>query len=233
MNEPGTGAYLGGLRLAQARDCKEFLEAALYWKTPTENLICGDVDGNISFQALGAHAESQGLDRAGCRCPGTGKYEWDGFRTDLPRLLNPPQGYIATANNNVNVPGYAPVMFKTLNNVLFERIKRVEHVLNSMLATQKVHDRGFQAAAARLPARCAARSSRICSRDGRRERPTSRRRAALIAAWDAMLRKESAAAAIYLTWRSGRRSEGARLSAAARRAAAAGRSRASSRRSRS
>ncbi len=50
MNEPGTGAYLGGLRLSQARDCKEFLEAALYWKAPTENLICGDVDGNISFQ---------------------------------------------------------------------------------------------------------------------------------------------------------------------------------------
>jgi hypothetical protein len=29
MNEPGTGAYLGGLRLSQARDCREFLEAAL------------------------------------------------------------------------------------------------------------------------------------------------------------------------------------------------------------
>ena len=82
--------------------------------------------------------------------PGTGKYEWDGFRTDLPRLINPAQGYIATANNNVNMPGHAPVMFKSLNNVQFERIKRVEHVLNADPGDAQVHDRRFEAAAARL-----------------------------------------------------------------------------------
>ena len=32
-----------GLRLAQAHDCREFLDAAMYWKAPTENLVCGDV----------------------------------------------------------------------------------------------------------------------------------------------------------------------------------------------
>ena len=40
--EPGTAPYIGGLRLAQAKNCKEFLDAAMYWKAPTENLICGD-----------------------------------------------------------------------------------------------------------------------------------------------------------------------------------------------
>ena len=49
--EPGTAPYLGGLRLAQAKNCREFLDAAMYWKAPTENLICGDVDGNIAWQA--------------------------------------------------------------------------------------------------------------------------------------------------------------------------------------
>jgi hypothetical protein len=43
----GHGVYLGGLRLAQARDCRQFLDAAMSWKHATENLICGDVDGNI------------------------------------------------------------------------------------------------------------------------------------------------------------------------------------------
>lgn len=199
MNEPGTAAYLGGLRLAQARDCKEFLEAALYWKAPTENLICGDVDGNISFQASALTPNRKGW-TGRLPVPGTGKYEWDGFRTDLPRLLNPAQGFIATANNNTNVPGVAPVMFKTLNNVMFERIKRVEHVLQSQLATHKhtiedskqlQHDyyslRGaleqdfFKGWTAKSPSVEKARN--------------------LVASWDAMLRKESDAAAIYLTWR--------------------------------
>jgi penicillin amidase len=136
MNEPGTGAYLAGLRLSQARDCKEFLEAGLYWKTPTENLICGDVDGNISFQGSALTPKRVGWSGR-LPVPGTGKYEWAGFRTDLPRLLNPSQGYIATANNNVNVPGTPPVMFKTLNNVQFERIKRVEQVLTAVLGSRK------------------------------------------------------------------------------------------------
>jgi penicillin amidase len=201
MNEPGTAGYLGGLRLAQAKDCKEFLDAALFWKAPTENLICGDVDGNISMQASALTPKRKGWSGR-LPVPGTGKYEWDGFRTDLPKLLNPAQGFIATANNNTNVPGVAPVMFKTLNNVMFERVKRLEHVLKSQLDTRKhtiedskqlQHDvyslrgafeqdvfRGWTAKSA----------------DAEKAR-------ALVAGWNAMLQKDSAAAAIYLTWREG------------------------------
>ena len=84
--EPGTAPYLGGLRLAQARDCREFLDAAMYWKAPTENLICGDVDGNISWQASALtpnRTAPAARDDLGGRLPvpGTGAYEWDGFRT--------------------------------------------------------------------------------------------------------------------------------------------------------
>src|SRR5687767_10191072 len=45
LNEPGTAPYLGSLRLAQATNCREFFDAAMYWKFPSENLICGDVEG--------------------------------------------------------------------------------------------------------------------------------------------------------------------------------------------
>ena len=48
LDEPGTAWYLGSLRLSQATNCRAFLNAAMYWKTPSENLICGDVDGNIA-----------------------------------------------------------------------------------------------------------------------------------------------------------------------------------------
>jgi penicillin amidase len=132
--------------------------------------------------------------------PGTGKYEWTGFRTDLPRLINPPQGFVATANNNVNLPGTEPVMFKTLNNVMFERVKRLEQVIGTVIASRKFtiddskrlqHDnyslRGaleqdlFRGWAARAVDVEKARS--------------------MIASWDGMLVKDSAASALYITWR--------------------------------
>jgi penicillin G amidase len=199
MNEPGTGPYLAGLRLAQARDCKEFLEAALYYYTPTENLICGDVDGNISFQASALTPRRRGWSGR-LPVPGTGRYEWDGFRTDLPRLLNPPQGYIATANHNVNMPGIAPVMFKTLNNVMFERIKRVEHVLSSQLASRKhTIDDSKQLQHDNFSLRGALEQDLFRGWSARAVDVEKAR--STVAAWDAMLHKDSAAAAIYLTWR--------------------------------
>jgi penicillin amidase len=199
MNEPGTAAYLGGLRLAQAKDCREFLDAALYWKAPTENLICGDVDGNISFQASALTPKRNGWSGR-LPVPGTGKFEWQGFRTDLPRLINPAQGYIATANNNTNVPGYAPVMFKTLNNTMFERIKRVEHVLTSTMATRKLsiedsknlqHDTFSLRGALEVELFKGWAAKAVDVEKAR----------VMVAGWDALLNKESAPAALYLTWR--------------------------------
>ena len=127
--EPGTAAYLGGLRLSQARNCREFLDAAMFWKAPTENLICGDVDGTISWQAsaLTPKRGPNGTTWSGrLPVPGSGAYEWDGFRRDLPREINPSRGFIATANNNTQPAGFTPpVFFKTSANVEFDRITRV------------------------------------------------------------------------------------------------------------
>jgi penicillin amidase len=199
MNEPGTASYLAGLRLAQARDCKEFLEAALYYKTPTENLICGDVDGNISFQASALTPKRRNWSGR-LPVPGTGRYEWDGFRTDLPRLVNPPQGYIATANHNVNITGVTPVMFKSLNNVMFDRITRVQHVINTSLAERKhtiedsktlQHD-SFSLRGALEQDLFRGWSARAVDVEKARQ---------MVASWDAVLSKDSAGAAIYLTWR--------------------------------
>jgi penicillin G amidase len=199
MNEPGTGAYLGGLRLSQARDCKEFLEAALYWKTPTENLICGDVDGNISFQASALTPNRKGWSGR-LPVPGTGKYEWNGFRTDLPRLINPAQGYIATANNNVNVPGLAPVMFKTLNNVMFERVKRLEQVINGVISARKFGiDDSKQLQHDTLSPRGALELGMF--RGWAARAVDAEKARSMVAGWDGRLQKDSAAAAIYQTWR--------------------------------
>jgi len=200
FNEPGTGSYLGGLRLDQAKDCKQFLDEAMYWKAPTENLNCGDVDGNIAIQSSALTPNRRGWDGR-MPVPGTGKYEWDGFRAELPRRLNPQEGYIATANNNINTTGYwPPVVFKTLNTVPTDRITRIEYVLNNLLMNRKFtiedseklqHD----AYSLRASYDQAIFTGWIGST------PDVEKARAMVAGWDAILHKDSAAAAIYETWR--------------------------------
>jgi penicillin amidase len=202
-HEPGTAPYLAGLRLSQATDCKDFMERALYWKAPTENLNCGDVDGNISLQSSALTPNRRGWDGR-MPVPGTGKYEWDGFRTDLPRRLNPTSGYIATANNNINTSGYwPPVVFKSLTAIPYDRITRVEQVLNEMFFGP--NPRKFTIADSERLQHDAYMLQASYDQDlftgWTGKTPQTEKARTLIAAWNAVLDKDSAAAAIYQTWR--------------------------------
>ena len=130
LHEPGTAPYLAGLRLSQAKNCREFLDAAMYWKYPSENLICGDVEGNISWQASALTPDRKGW-VGRLPVPGSGAYEWQGFRKDLPRELNPARGFVATANHNIQPKTYSPpLMFKSADT-RFERITRLEQMILS------------------------------------------------------------------------------------------------------
>jgi penicillin amidase len=89
--------------MLRARDCVEFREAMRGWTTPAQNVVYADVEGNIAYSLPGKvpiRAQGDGL----VPVPGwTGDYEWTGYvrYEELPHLLNPPRGYIATANNRV------------------------------------------------------------------------------------------------------------------------------------
>jgi penicillin amidase len=197
--EPGTAPYLGGLRLAQAVNCKEFLSAAMYWKSPSENLICGDVDGNISWQASALTPNRKGWSGR-LPVPGTGSLEWDGFRPDLPREFNPARGYIATANHNIHPPGYRPpIMFKSSVGLEFERITRVRQMLQAAKSFTLDDHRRMQHDALSLRAV----SELPLFRGWTSAHPEVERARRLVAEWDGVFAKDSAAAAIYSTWRSG------------------------------
>jgi penicillin amidase len=196
--EPGGAAYLAGLRLSQATDCRQFLDAAMYWKAPTENLICGDVDDTISWVAAALTPNRQNGAWSGrLPVPGDGRYEWDGFRTDLPREVNPARGFIATANHNIQPPDYAPpLMFKRQTGNP-ERIDRLRQMLQPD-ATYTLEDhRRMQLDALSLRAQ----SELPLFRGWTSETPSVERARRLLAAWDAVLARDSAAAALYSAWR--------------------------------
>jgi penicillin amidase len=106
--EPGTAGYLAGLSVARAKNWRDFAAAMDRYKVPSENIVYADVDGNIGWQAAGLapiRRNWSGL----LPVPGdSGEYEWSGFRKpdELPRLYNPPQHFIATANHNILPAGY-------------------------------------------------------------------------------------------------------------------------------
>ena len=195
--EPGTAPYLGGLRLAQAKNCREFLDAAMYWKTPTENLICGDVDDNIAWRPAALTPARKGWNGR-LPVPGTGEYEWQGFRKDLPSEFNPARGYIATANHNINPPGYTPpLMFKTADT-RFERITRLRQLFDGPPAKLTIEDhKRMQHDALSLRAL----ADLALFRGWTAADPAVERIRAEIAAWDGVYSKESRAAALYESWR--------------------------------
>lgn len=99
--EPGTSPYLGALSFQQATDFDEFEESLTDWKTPASNLTYADAEGNIGWAAAGLvpHRVGDGYDGL-LPVPGDGRYEWDGFHgsDELPRILNPDDGYFASGN---------------------------------------------------------------------------------------------------------------------------------------
>jgi len=208
--EPGTAPYLGSLRLAQARDCRAFLDAAMYWKSPSENLICGDIDGNISWQASALTPKRNGW-VGRLPVPGDGSYEWSGFRADLPRELNPARGFIVTANHNIQPKGYSPpLMFKSASNLAFERITRLRQLLQPARKYTLDDHRRMQLDAYSLRAA----SERRYFEGWTSSDPEVEYARRTVASWDAVFAGDSVAAAIYDQWR--------RAASAADRAAAAG-----------
>lgn len=96
-----------GFNLAQNWD--EFRQAAEHFHVPAQNLIYADVDGNIGYQMPG-DIPIRSAGNGWLPVPGwTDEYEWAGYIPfeELPFALNPPGGYIATANNQVHPWDYA------------------------------------------------------------------------------------------------------------------------------
>ena len=195
---PGTGAFLGSFKLAQATSCSDFFDRAMYWKVPTHNLICGSADGNIALQVTGLTPDRDGWNGR-LPVPGTGEFEWKGFRSDLPREYNPERGYIATANNNTTQPpGYTgrPVFYHSTRGVETSRIARINEILSGdrkftvQEHEQIQHDSYSLQAAQDMPAFTGWTSTDTDIEWAR----------ALIAQWDRVLARESVAGAIYVRW---------------------------------
>ncbi len=116
------------LGIDRATNWDSFRQALTYWDAPSQNFVYADVDGNIGYQMPGLipiRAQGDGTMPA----PGwNDDYAWTGYIPfdELPRLFNPPEGYIITANNRVAGPDYPYLIRKHwLTGYRAERIKEL------------------------------------------------------------------------------------------------------------
>ena len=130
--------------------------------------------GNIAFQLSGLTPDRDGWNGR-LPVPGTGQYEWKGFRSDLPREMNPERGYITTANDNSHPKDYKgrPVMYHSTAGVATARITRLHQILCSGQGSAS----RTTSASSTTPIRCRPSSTCRSSRGGRRRTRTSRGRA--------------------------------------------------------
>jgi penicillin amidase len=91
------------LKMNRAKNWDEFETALENFQTPAQNFVFASNDGTIAYKANGKipiRKKGDGL----LPVPGwTDEYEWTGYIpfNELPKTVNPKEGFISTANNKV------------------------------------------------------------------------------------------------------------------------------------
>jgi penicillin G amidase len=91
------------LNMNKANNWEEFEKALEKFHTPTQNFVFAANDGTIAYKANGKIPIRKKGDSL-LPVPGwTGEYEWEGYIpfNELPKVVNPKEGFISTANNKV------------------------------------------------------------------------------------------------------------------------------------
>ncbi|MBO0902272.1 penicillin acylase family protein [Jiella sonneratiae] len=199
--EPGASAYLGSLSAMRATSVAEFGASLTHWGTPSVNHVCADTAGDVAWYAAGftpVRRNWNGL----LPVPGDGRHEWAGFLAaqDLPQLVNPPEGFVATANE-MNLPGDRAPDAPGIGHEWVEpsRAERIKAVLRGDPAHSLKAAGRLQNDVLSLPAVRLCRLVAAAARAGKAEGDAA---AALdlLDGWDGSLAAASGLAALFEVW---------------------------------
>ncbi len=182
----GSGQELGGVPRATS-----------YNHMPSENMVWADRSGTIGWQAAGIQPLRKNWSGL-LPVPGDGRYEWDGFLpiAELPHEVNPPRGFIATANHYLfpnHYPNKAALHYTWADPY---RAARITEILGSGRLFSVAETANVQNDDLSLPARALVPLLRDLSMASG---PAVRARD-LLMTWDHVMGKDSVAAGIYAMW---------------------------------
>ena len=106
------------LAMDVARDADDIRAAAALLDVPSQNIVFATTDGHIGYQAPGripVRADVVGAVPSDGTWPRPGwdsQYDWKGYvpSDEMPRALDPADGFIVTANNAVTPDGVGPFL---------------------------------------------------------------------------------------------------------------------------
>lgn len=189
--EPGAAPYARSLAAMRARDLDEFRAAVRTWGTPAVNHVCADVSGRIGWTPSGYWPNRRGWNGL-APAPGDGACAWDGLNDceNLPRIVDPPSGYVASANE-MNLPeGFAhSVGYEWIDDA---RADRIREFFDSREKLDLDDCCALQTDALSHPARILATLVAALKDDS----PAR----TMLAGWGGRLDRDSAAAALYEIW---------------------------------
>lgn len=102
--DPQRDTFRGALDMIRAKDVYEFQQAIGGWTFPSANCVFGDRQGNIGFKtilALPIRSANALLDERAAHEGWDSTNDWQGFVPHelLPRVINPKQGWLVSANH--------------------------------------------------------------------------------------------------------------------------------------
>jgi penicillin amidase len=193
----GNELFRAVVDLNLATNWDEFRRALSYWDAPSQNFVYADVEGNIGYQSPGKIPIRAAGHRGTVPVPGwTGQYEWQGYIPfdELPSVLNPPTGFIVSANNKV-VPDDYPY-YLTDDWAAPYRAQRITDLLAADDSVTMEDIRNIHAQTYSLPAE-ALRPDMLASQ------PANDREAQAldqVRAWDLYLEAERTGVPVYEAW---------------------------------
>jgi len=125
------------LRMNYAENWQQFNAALEMYATPALNFLYADRAGNIGYIGAG-HIPVRSRGTGSAPVPGWDPaYRWDSYIPygELPRIFNPPNGYIVSANNDPTPPGYGH--FISQDWAPPSRAQRIEALLKDRIQKAK------------------------------------------------------------------------------------------------
>jgi penicillin amidase len=187
------------LLLNRAQNWEDFREALSYWDVPSQNFIYADVDGNIGYQMPG-RIPIRGKGDGSVPVPGwTGEYDWVDYIPfdDLPRAFNPPEGYIVTANNAVVGPDYPYLLTVDWSDRTALRAQRIVELIEGLTPISVDDMKAIQGDNLSVWTRAVLPYVTALSTDD----PRLKEALDLLRAWDGRSTRDSAAAALFESFR--------------------------------
>ena len=192
-----TRAFEGLSATARAANVEELFEAQRKWVDPVNNLVAADSSGSIGFMVRGELPIRSSTAARLVPVPGwTGEHEWTGTVPfeHLPRSINPPEGFISTANQRV-IDGDEPYISEFFAPP--GRADRLVELLGTGEVLSPATIASFQGDVTSVPARAWANflATQPPFASG------AEKARALLAAWDGELRGDRPEGLIYALFR--------------------------------